>query len=167
MFASLFLLAARLPLKVTLVWTDPPGEGLQSDFHLIVKSRNLERHGNMRPGSRDFDRKNNVEQVVWDQVPAGTITISVVACDCFRPAGLCLGGKDVVTASVWQLLGVQFAGGEIREACRALAALSRALEFLDGHANNPLAQHKIVVFTTMAALPPRSRRPSACVSRQA
>ena len=33
----------------------------------------------MRPGSRDFDRKNNVEQVVWDQVPAGTITISVVA----------------------------------------------------------------------------------------
>ena len=79
MFASLFLLATRLPLKVTLVWTDPPGEGLQSDFHLIVKSRNLERHGNMRPGSRDFDRKNNVEQVVWDQVPAGTITISVVA----------------------------------------------------------------------------------------
>jgi serine protease AprX len=66
-------------LKATLVWTDPPGEGLQSDLDLIVTVKTKERHGNMPAGSADFDRKNNVEQVVWEQVPAGTVTISVVA----------------------------------------------------------------------------------------
>src|SRR5262249_53073676 len=55
-------------LKVTLVWTDPPGEGLQSDLDLIVKAGGQERHGNMPAGSADFDRTNNVEQVVWTNV---------------------------------------------------------------------------------------------------
>ena len=66
-------------MKVTLVWTDPPGEGLQSDLDLIVNAGNQERHGNMPAGSKGFDRKNNVEQVIWEQVPAGEITVSVVA----------------------------------------------------------------------------------------
>ncbi len=52
-------------LKVTLVWTDPPGEGLQSDLDLVVVANKQERHGNMPAGSKDFDRRNNVEQVIF------------------------------------------------------------------------------------------------------
>lgn len=66
-------------LKVTLVWTDPPGEGLQSDLDLIVKAGGQERHGNMPAGSPDFDRTNNVEQVMWANVPAGPVVITVAA----------------------------------------------------------------------------------------
>ncbi len=66
-------------LKVTLVWTDPPGEGLQSDLDLIVVAAGKERHGNMPGGSSAFDRTNNVEQVVWNDVPAGMATITVTA----------------------------------------------------------------------------------------
>lgn len=66
-------------LKATLVWTDPPGEGLQSDLDLVVKIGSVERHGNVAPGSMDFDRINNVEQIVWSNVPQGTANISVMA----------------------------------------------------------------------------------------
>jgi hypothetical protein len=71
--------AASRRLKVTLVWSDPPGEGLQSDLDLVVVAGAQERHGNMTEGSAEFDRHNNVEQVVWDQVPGNQVTISVVA----------------------------------------------------------------------------------------
>jgi len=65
-------------LKVTLVWTDPPGEALQNDLDLIVRDANGdERHGNMPPSAADFDRTNNVEQIVWDNVAPGEITIIV------------------------------------------------------------------------------------------
>jgi hypothetical protein len=66
-------------LKATLVWSDPPGEGLQSDLDLIVVANRQENHGNMPPGSRDFDRKNNVEQVVLDNLAPGNVVVSVVA----------------------------------------------------------------------------------------
>jgi hypothetical protein len=66
-------------LKATLVWTDPPGEGLQNDLDLIVNAGIAERHGNMPPGSKKFDRVNNVEQVVWKNLPKGKLTISVRA----------------------------------------------------------------------------------------
>jgi hypothetical protein len=62
-----------------LVWTDPPGEGLQSDLDLIVKVAGQERHGNMPAGSAEFDRTNNVEQVSWENVPAGPVTVTVSA----------------------------------------------------------------------------------------
>ncbi len=66
-------------LKVTLVWTDPPGAKLQNDLDLIVKASNGQvRNGNMGT-SKKFDRVNNVEQVVWDNIPAGTVTITVHA----------------------------------------------------------------------------------------
>lgn len=89
-------------LKVTLVWTDPAGETLQNDLDLIVVSPDgkTERHGNQRTlefpvktkAQRDdeekatpkdghaaepFDRKNNVEQVVWTGLPAGEVTVIV------------------------------------------------------------------------------------------
>jgi hypothetical protein len=67
-------------LKVTLVWTDFPGEVLQNDLDLIVRAPDgSERHGNVDPASSAFDRTNNVEQVEWLNAPAGDYEISVVA----------------------------------------------------------------------------------------
>ncbi|MFF9017031.1 S8 family serine peptidase [Streptomyces sp. NPDC014870] len=69
--------AART-LKVTLVWTDPPGAALQNDLDLIVRADGQERHGNMGTGS-GFDRVNNVEQVHWRDIPAGETEVVVSA----------------------------------------------------------------------------------------
>ncbi|HEY6803303.1 MAG TPA: hypothetical protein VI306_06975 [Pyrinomonadaceae bacterium] len=67
-------------LKVTLVWTDPPGEALQNDLDLIARDLNgVERHGNMPEGSSDFDRTNNVEQIVFENVAPGKVEIIVRA----------------------------------------------------------------------------------------
>lgn len=70
-------------LKVTLVWTDPPGEALQNDLDLIVSivrdGAATERHGNVPPDSATFDRVNNVEQVAWDGISPGDVTITVRA----------------------------------------------------------------------------------------
>jgi serine protease AprX len=66
-------------LKVTLVWSDPSGATLQNDLDLIVVAANRqERHGNMGT-AKGFDRVNNVEQVVWENIPAGTVKIIVRA----------------------------------------------------------------------------------------
>jgi serine protease AprX len=65
--------------KITVVWTDPPGEELQNDLDLIVIAKDgSERHGNMGT-SKGFDRLNNVEQVLWKAMPAGPATITVRA----------------------------------------------------------------------------------------
>jgi subtilisin family serine protease len=67
-------------LKVTLVWTDPPGEALQNDLDLVVRTADRqERHGNRGLSSSGFDRFNNVEQVFWTSVPAGDAEIIVRA----------------------------------------------------------------------------------------
>jgi subtilisin family serine protease len=66
-------------IRATLVWTDPPGEGLQNDLDLIVQSNGIERHGNMAAGSRRFDRVNNVEQVIWSNLPQGQVSVTVRA----------------------------------------------------------------------------------------
>ncbi len=67
-------------LKATLVWTDRAGPTLQNDLDLIVRSADgQERHGNVSPNSTAFDRNNNVEQLVWDNVPAGNVDIVVRA----------------------------------------------------------------------------------------
>lgn len=66
-------------LKATLVWTDPPGETLQNDLDLTVKGNQDERHGNMAPGSTAFDRINNVEQVLWSDIPPGPVKVLVRA----------------------------------------------------------------------------------------
>jgi hypothetical protein len=61
------------------VWTDPPGEGLQSDLDLIVSAGQQVRHGNMPAESTRFDRANNVEQVRWVNVPTGSVAVTVAA----------------------------------------------------------------------------------------
>lgn len=72
--------AGATALKVTLVWTDPPGATLQNDLDLIVRAgAGQERHGNVAANSAAFDRTNNVEQVVWDAPPAGPVTVTVRA----------------------------------------------------------------------------------------
>lgn len=66
-------------VKVTLAWSDPPGPNLQNDLDLIVTaSDGQERHGNMGT-STSFDRTNNVEQVVWENIPTGPVKITVRA----------------------------------------------------------------------------------------
>jgi serine protease AprX len=65
--------------KITLVWSDPPGAALQNDLDLIVRTTDgQERHGNMGTSPK-FDRQNNVEQVVWTNIPPGKAEIAVRA----------------------------------------------------------------------------------------
>jgi len=53
---------------------------LQNDLDLLVKTADgQERHGNMPSTSVDFDRTNNVEQVVWQNPPTGNAVIVVRA----------------------------------------------------------------------------------------
>jgi subtilisin family serine protease len=67
-------------IKVTLVWTDPPGPTLQNDLDLVVSSGAVEAHGNVAVGSPAFDRTNNVEQVsLADLVPNASVMIEVRA----------------------------------------------------------------------------------------
>ena len=61
-------------LKATLVWTDPPGEGLQNDLDLIVSGASgSEWHGNQPANATTFDRTNNVEQIVWGHPNSGSV----------------------------------------------------------------------------------------------
>ena len=65
--------------KITLVWTDPAGPNLQNDLDLIVKAADgSERHGNMGI-SNGFDRVNNVEQILWSNMPPGEAQITIRA----------------------------------------------------------------------------------------
>jgi serine protease AprX len=79
------IIEAGKTLKVSLVWTDPPGRMLDNDLDLIVHIKNNnnngqnlapERHGNMGTGT-GFDRINNVEQVLWKRIPVGIATLEV------------------------------------------------------------------------------------------
>jgi serine protease AprX len=68
--------------KATLVWTDLAGEALQNDLDLVVRNgAGQEWHGNMPAGSSDFDRTNNVEQVIWQTSAPDNIRVVV---RCFR-----------------------------------------------------------------------------------
>lgn len=68
------------PLRVVLVWSDPPGVPLVNDLDLrVTDPAGDEIYGNesLHPGQRD--RVNNVEAVSTAQPLAGTYTISVSA----------------------------------------------------------------------------------------
>src|SRR4051794_4120056 len=70
---------AATTLKITLVWSDPPGAALQNDLDLsVIASDGSERHGNMGTSDK-FDRVNNVEQVLWEGIPAGKAQFVVAA----------------------------------------------------------------------------------------
>ena len=60
-------------LKITVVWSDRPGNALQNDLDLIViASDGEERQGNSETSS-GYDRVNNVEQVKWANIPPGRV----------------------------------------------------------------------------------------------
>ena len=70
---------ARARLKVTLAYSDRPGDLIQNDLNVIViGSDGKERHGNMGT-SAEFDRVNNVEQVNWADIPSGPAKIKIRA----------------------------------------------------------------------------------------
>lgn len=73
------LAAPAKAVKVTLVWTDPPGDTLQNDLDLKVTAAGTVALGNAAHGSTVPDRVNNIEQVTLTSVPAGQITVSVKA----------------------------------------------------------------------------------------
>lgn len=60
-------------LKVTLVWTDLPGAMLQNDLDLTVSVSGPQ----TKLGNSTVNRTNNVEQVVWPNIPEGKATILV------------------------------------------------------------------------------------------
>lgn len=71
--------AGGATFKVSLVWSDPPGSLLQNDLDLVVIAADgSERHGNVGTAD-DFDRVNNVEQVLWVGMPPGQCTVVVRA----------------------------------------------------------------------------------------
>jgi hypothetical protein len=71
--------SSGVTLKVTLVWSDPPGPALQNDLDLIVRAASgQERHGNVG-ASKTFDRQNNVERIVWTGIPPGKAEIVIRA----------------------------------------------------------------------------------------
>lgn len=78
-------------VKVTLVWTDFPGEALQNDLDLILRTADgQERHGNMPANSTECDRYNNVEQVIWQNPPTGKLEIIVRAFRILQPQSYAL-----------------------------------------------------------------------------
>jgi len=78
-------------LKVTLVWTDYPGEALQNDLDLTVRhEEGKERHGNMSPLSTGFDRCNNVEQVIWQGINPGKLEVIIHAHRIIEPQSYAL-----------------------------------------------------------------------------
>ena len=86
--------SGRNRLVVTLTYPDAPGALLQNNVNLIARAGEVERHGNMgsdmgfdqisklsclvhgTPADRAAD---NVEKIIWDDVPATTVTIVVRA----------------------------------------------------------------------------------------
>ncbi|KIW30432.1 uncharacterized protein PV07_06175 [Cladophialophora immunda] len=70
-------------LKVTMAYADLPGAALANDLNLVVVAGGKERHGNQQDAefdvgaARPFDRRNNVEQVVWPRIPGGKVEVVV------------------------------------------------------------------------------------------
>jgi serine protease AprX len=79
------LAATKGLAKVTLAWTDAPGEALQNDLDLLVfDAAGREYHGNLG-ASAEFDRVNNVEQVEIPCTPGAEIRVVVRAYRTLQP----------------------------------------------------------------------------------
>ncbi|KAF5673256.1 peptidase S8 subtilisin kexin sedolisin [Fusarium denticulatum] len=82
--AEIALPSGRNRVIVTLAYPDVAGGLLQHDLNLIVQSAGAERHGNMGKGD-GFDHTNNVEKVIWDNVPGSTFKVVVKVHNITRP----------------------------------------------------------------------------------
>ncbi|KAH7036044.1 peptidase S8/S53 domain-containing protein [Microdochium trichocladiopsis] len=76
----------RCRLVATLAYPDPAGAALQNSMNLIVISGESFRHGNMgRHGGDGFDNINNVEKVLWDNLPGPTFKVIVEIANNWEP----------------------------------------------------------------------------------
>ncbi|KAH7363274.1 peptidase S8/S53 domain-containing protein [Plectosphaerella cucumerina] len=76
----------RCRLVATLAYPDPSGAELHNAMNLVVESGGASRHGNMgRDGGDAFDGKNNVEKVLWDNVPGPTFKVVVEVANNWKP----------------------------------------------------------------------------------
>lgn len=69
--------------KVTMTYADLPGAALSNDLNLMVIAGEKERHGNQVNQEFDvgsekpFDRRNNVEQVIWPGVSGDSVQVII------------------------------------------------------------------------------------------
>ncbi|HWB47608.1 MAG TPA: S8 family serine peptidase [Stellaceae bacterium] len=83
-------------LKVTLAWTDLPGEGLQADLDLSVTTADgTEYHGNMGGDPVNFDRVNTIEQVGLVGLAPGPVMITVRAHRTVQPQNFALAIRKI------------------------------------------------------------------------
>lgn len=72
-----------LTLKLTMAYADLPGAALSNDINLVVIAGDRERHGNQGnqefkiDANENFDRSNNVEQVIWSHVTGDSVKVVV------------------------------------------------------------------------------------------
>ncbi|KAI9893411.1 MAG: hypothetical protein M1814_006708 [Vezdaea aestivalis] len=71
-------------LVATLAYPDEQGSLLQNDVNLIVQAGAVERHGNVGTDA-GFDQTNNVERVIWDNIPSGAVKVIVQASAFTKP----------------------------------------------------------------------------------
>ena len=85
------------PLRVTLAYTDPPGERLVNNLNLIVAAPNGKLHlGNDFKRRGRFDSTNNVEGIIVPRPAAGRWTVRVVGVEVQQgpqPYALCISGR--------------------------------------------------------------------------
>lgn len=67
-------------LNATLVYSDFRGKVLVNQLNLLITaSDGKECHGNKHPGDSEFNTVNNVQKIVWKDIPAGSAQVTVVA----------------------------------------------------------------------------------------
>lgn len=72
-----------ISFKVTFAYADLPGAELQNDLNLLVVAGGEQRHGNQSSqfplgSKKTFDRRNNVEQVLWKDLPTDVESVKVI-----------------------------------------------------------------------------------------
>lgn len=93
-----------LSFKITMTYADLPGPSLANDLNLVVISADgmKERHGNQGDqefavgSTKPFDRRNNVEQIVWPRLTGDSLQVVV------KPYRIML--ADVPFAYAWKFL---------------------------------------------------------------
>ncbi|KAH6684817.1 peptidase S8/S53 domain-containing protein, partial [Plectosphaerella plurivora] len=76
----------RCRLVATLAYPDPAGEKLHNAMNLVVESGGASRHGNMgRDGGDGFDTANNIEKVLWDNLPGPSFKVVVKVDNNWKP----------------------------------------------------------------------------------
>ena len=82
---NIYVADSSVPLRITMVYTDFPGENLVNNLNLLVRNPDGTFFvGNDFAGTNVPDSKNNVEGIVVENPLEGTWTVQVVASDIFH-----------------------------------------------------------------------------------